>query len=245
VPDSSESGGERPESEAVIAIDGPAGTGKSTVAARVADLLGMAHLDTGAMYRAVTVAVLKSGVDLDEPALVTEEALGADLALEGDRVWLGDDDVTAAIRQPEVDQSVSRVSAIPEVRADLVARQRAWVVAHAGGVLEGRDITTVVYPDAWRRVFLTARPEVRAQRRAGERDAADVERIAAELAERDKMDSQRADSPLREGAGVTVIDTSDLTIDAVVEAVIDGAAPLGTSAATRAGDVDRGQEGDG
>lgn len=211
----------------VVAIDGPAGVGKSTVSALVAERLGLGHLDTGAMYRAVTLAVLRAGVDIDDAAevgrLAPRVAAAMELDVAGGRVVLDGDDVTEAVRSAEVDAAVSTVAALPEVRAELVRRQRGWVDA-VGGVLEGRDITTVVFPDAWRRIFLTARPEVRARRRAGERTGADVERIAADLAARDAKDSQREDSPLREGAGVTVIDTSELTIDEVVEAVLEGRA---------------------
>ncbi|MDQ1430867.1 MAG: CMP/dCMP kinase, partial [Actinomycetota bacterium] len=148
----------------VIAIDGPAGSGKSTVARGVADALGLPTLDTGAMYRTVTLAAMESGVDLADGDAVARVARDAVIDLEDGQVSLGGRDVSATIRGPEVTAHVSQVSAHPAVRAVLVDRQRQWVTAHGGGVVEGRDIGTVVLPDATLKVFITARDDVRAAR---------------------------------------------------------------------------------
>jgi cytidylate kinase len=205
--------------DTVIAIDGPAGSGKSTVARALAARLGLDYLDTGAMYRAVTWAVLRDGLDPgagDEVAALAERI---DLAL-GDRVLVDGTDVTGPIRGPEVSGAVSIVAANPGVRRILVARQRAWVAEHGGGVVEGRDIGTVVFPDAALKLYLTARPEIRAARRAmelGEADEVTIAQWAANLAERDRLDSTRADSPLREASDATVVDTSDRGVAEIVE----------------------------
>jgi len=208
----------------VIAIDGPAGSGKSTVARRLADRLGVGYLDTGAMYRAATWAVLDSGIDPSDESAVA--ALVATTSIDVDRgiVTVGDDDATIAIRGPEVSGLVSIVASNSAVRADLVERQRAWVISRGGAVVEGRDIGSVVFPDAEAKLYLTASPEARARRRAAERgdaDDAEIERTATELARRDHIDSTRADSPLVAADGSTTIDTSDMTIDEVV-AYIEG-----------------------
>jgi cytidylate kinase len=203
----------------VIAIDGPAGSGKSTVARALAARLGLGYLDTGAMYRAVTWAVLRDELDpraADDVAALAERT---DLAI-GERVLVDGTDVTAPIRGPEVSGAVSIVAANPGVRRVLVARQRAWVAEHGGGVVEGRDIGTVVFPDAVLKLYLTARPEIRAARRAmelGEADEATIAQWAANLAERDRLDSTRADSPLREASDALVVDTSDRGVAEIVE----------------------------
>jgi len=209
----------------VIAIDGPAGSGKSTVSRGVADALGLEVLDTGAMYRAATVAVMRAGVDLDDAAAVL--AVVADAAIVvGARVAVDGDDVTAEIRTPEVTAAVSRVASLPEVRALLVAQQRAWAAAHGGGVVEGRDITSVVLPDAPVRIYLYADPEVRAQRRGAqeaEAKRARAEReIASELDTRDTRDSTlgRVVRPDQVPVGVTVIDTSDQGVAAIVAQIV-------------------------
>jgi cytidylate kinase len=203
----------------VVAIDGPAGTGKSTVARELSRRLGLPHLDTGAMYRAVTWAVLARGVDPADAVAVAAVARAVDLDLGDDVVRVDGEDVSTAIRGPAVTAAVSAVSAVPAVRAQLVARQRAWTVARGGGVLEGRDIGSVVFPDAELKVYLTASPEVRAARRAGEAGG-DVAAVAADLARRDRADSSRADSPLHEAAGAVVVDTSDLDPDGVVDHIL-------------------------
>jgi len=210
----------------VVALDGPAGTGKSSVARAVAERLGLGYLDTGAMYRAVTWAARRDGlVDAAGTVVVTGAELGRlaerlDLVLDADsgRVTVDGSDVTAAIRGPEVTAAVSAVSAVPEVRAVLRPRQRALVENDGGGVVEGRDMGTVVFPDATLKVYLTARPEVRAARRAAE-TGEDVAAVAADIARRDRADSSRADSPLSQAADALVVDTSDLSMEQVVERV--------------------------
>jgi cytidylate kinase len=196
--------------ERVIAIDGPAGSGKSTVAQAVARKLGVAYLDTGAMYRSVTHVALERGVDVaDGQALA---ALARDLDIEvGDRVTVDGDDVSEAIRAPGVNGAVSTVAAHPGVRAELVRRQRTWAATHRGAVMEGRDIGTVVFPDARLKVFLTAGEGERARRR---RDAADVE-------QRDRLDSTRPVSPLKAADDAIVIDTTELTVDEVVARILE------------------------
>jgi len=179
----------------VVAIDGPAGAGKSTLARLVAERLGLERLDTGAMYRAVAYCALARGIDPGDRQAVADLARG--LVLEvGDRVSVDGADATDAIRTPEVDAAVSIVAANPEVRAEMVRRQRAWVAAREGGVVEGRDIGTVVLPDAALKVYLTASPDERAHRRAHERAGHDRHEVAMALALRDRLDSTREASPL-------------------------------------------------
>jgi cytidylate kinase len=205
----------------VIAIDGPAGSGKSTVARALAERLGLGYLDTGAMYRAVTVAALGKGVDVSDPDRVAPLASAIDLRLEGTTVWADGADVTEAIRTPETSRAVSQVAKIPEVRRELVARQRAWVADHGGGVVEGRDIATVVFPDAMLKLYLTARPVVRAARRGGELGQPDTAAVAAEIAQRDATDSARDASPLAVADDAIVVDTSDRDVTAIVEAILE------------------------
>lgn len=205
----------------VIAIDGPAGSGKSTVARALADRLDLEYLDTGAMYRAVTVAAVGQGIDLDDTSAVTAVADSLEIVFDGTVVRAGGIDVTAAIRTPETTAAVSRVAKIAGVRAVLVERQRAWVAERGGGVVEGRDIATVVFPDAALKLYLTARPEVRAARRAGEMGATDTAAVAADLARRDSTDSRRAASPLAVAADATVVDTSDRDVDTIVKEIVE------------------------
>jgi cytidylate kinase len=200
----------------VIAIDGPAGSGKSTVARRLADHLGLDYLDTGAMYRAVTFAALRRGIDPEDTSPVAELARVVDLDVTTDHVRVDGVDATIEIRGPEVSRAVSLVAANPEVRAELVRRQREWAYERAGGVLEGRDIGTVVFPDAVLKVYLNARPEVRAERRAAEVSELDYETVAADMARRDAFDQGRQADPLRLADDAIVLDTSDLTIDEIV-----------------------------
>ncbi|HZT66003.1 MAG TPA: (d)CMP kinase [Acidimicrobiales bacterium] len=204
---------------ALIAIDGPGGSGKSTVARAVAARLGLAHLDTGAMYRAVAYAALRHNLDPGDGAALGQ--LAGRMSLEvGERVVVDGEDATAAIRGPDVTRVVSQVSAHPEVRAEMVRRQRAWAEGHGGGVVEGRDIGTVVFPHADLKVFLTASDEERARRRAADLGTADRGRVAAELAVRDRLDSTRAVSPLAVADGALVIDTTARPVDDVVEEVV-------------------------
>jgi cytidylate kinase len=234
----------------VVALDGPAGSGKSTVARRVAAALGWRFVDTGATYRAVTLAVLQAGVDLGDPEAVAAAARKARVELVTDpiapQVRLDGLDVTAQVRGPEVTAHVSAVSAVPAVREVLIALQRR-AMGVGGAVVEGRDIATVVAPRAALKVYLDARPEVRAQRRAGEVGAGGLspttgglppgapvgptgpvsgravsqeltERVAADLARRDRLDDQT--NRLQASHGAIDLDTSDLTLDEVVAVVV-------------------------
>jgi cytidylate kinase len=208
----------------VIAIDGPSGAGKSTVARGVADALGMAVLDTGAMYRAVTLAVLDRGIETDDEDACGAVASSIELVLDGG-VHLDGRDVTDAIRGPSVTAAVSAVSAHPAVRAVLVTNQRAWVERHDGGVVEGRDIGTVVFPDAAVKVFLTASDDERARRRQqDERSAArevEVESVREEMARRDRADSTRSASPLQRAPDALVLDTTHVSVPDIVSAIVD------------------------
>jgi cytidylate kinase len=200
----------------VIAIDGPAGSGKSTVARLLAERLGLEYLDTGAMYRAVTFAALRRGIDPADPEPVEHLALSVDLEVTTEHVRVDDVDATIEIRGPEVSRAVSLVAANPGVRTEMVRRQREWAEARGGGVLEGRDIGSVVFPDAVLKVYLSARPEVRAERRAAEVSDLDYETVAADMARRDALDQGRDTSPLRRADGAFELDTSDMTVDEIV-----------------------------
>jgi cytidylate kinase len=204
----------------VIAIDGPAGAGKSTVARALASRRGLEYLDTGAMYRAITHLAHVRGVDVRNTSAIAELARNAELVVDGSGVVIDGLDATGPIRSPEVTADVSAVAANPEVRAEMRARQRAWGEERGGGVIEGRDIGSVVFPDAVLKLYLTASPRIRAERRVAEAGG-DVDEIERSIAERDHKDSTRADSPLREADGSRVVDTSGLTIDEVLD-VIDG-----------------------
>jgi cytidylate kinase len=201
----------------VIAIDGPAGSGKSTVARRLATRLGLEYLDTGAMYRAVTFAALRHGIDPADPEPVAALARTVDLDVAVDAVRVDGVDATIEIRGPEVSRAVSLVAANPEVRTELVRRQREWATERGGGVLEGRDIGTVVFPDAVLKVYLNARPEVRAERRAAEVSDLDYETVAADMARRDALDQGRDTGPLVRPDGALELDTSDMTVDEIVD----------------------------
>jgi cytidylate kinase len=203
----------------VVAIDGPAGTGKSTVARGVAERLGLDHLDTGAMYRAVTWAVLQVGADPADPGPALALTRAARLEIVDERVLFDGLDVSVAIRGAPVTQAVSAVSAHAEVRAELVARQRAWAAERGGGVVEGRDIGTVVFPDAELKVFLTASPAVRAARRAGE-SGSGLDAVAADLERRDLADSSRAESPLAAAPDALVLDTSDISAQQAIDRIV-------------------------
>jgi cytidylate kinase len=212
----------------VIAIDGPAGTGKSSVSRGLARRLGARYLDTGSMYRIVTLAVLRAGVDLDDQHAI---AAAADAPLEVghdpdvDRALLGDEDVAAAIRGDEVTRAVSAVSAVPEVRSRLVALQRQLANGSDSVVVEGRDIGTVVLPDADLKIFLTASAQTRAVRRNDQNVAAglpdDYDTVLADVLRRDHLDSTRPVSPLRAAPDAVVVDTSDMTRDEVIDRLCD------------------------
>lgn len=200
----------------VIAIDGPAGSGKSTVARAVAQHLGMAHLDTGAMYRSVALAALRSGVATTDADAVAKLARKAHVYVGPDGVFVDGVDSTDAIRTEEVTKAVTAVASNPSVREVMVERQRSWIANNGGGVLEGRDIGTVVCPDATVKVYLIADPEVRAQRRAAEQGDA----VAHDMARRDDADSTRDVSPLMRAEDAVEIDTTHMTIADVVSVVL-------------------------
>ncbi|SEL06337.1 cytidylate kinase [Rhodococcus maanshanensis] len=208
----------------VVAMDGPSGTGKSTVARRLATGLAAQYLDTGAMYRIATLHVLRSGVDPSDPAAVAaatkalELTIGTDPA--SDRVLLAGEDVTDEIRGGAVTQAVSAVSAVPEVRTILVDKQREFIARTERIVVEGRDIGTVVMPDADVKVYLTASAAARAERRNTQNIAEgrgdDYKAVLADVERRDHLDSTRAVSPLRPAEDSVIVDTSELGIDDVI-----------------------------
>jgi cytidylate kinase len=202
----------------VIAVDGPAGAGKSTVARAVADALGMIYLDSGAMYRGIALAALRAGMDPGNAEAVARLAREVKLRVDGDRIELDGADVSAEIRTPEVTDAASRVAAHPGVREAMVERQRA-MIDNGRYVAEGRDIGTVVSPDAPLKVFLTASDAERARRRAGE-SGQPVERVLAEQDRRDARDAEREHSPLRVAADAVELDTTSLSIDDVVDRVV-------------------------
>lgn len=204
----------------VIAIDGPAGAGKSTVGRAVAERLDLDYLDTGAMYRAVTFAVLRRGLDPGDDDDVAHVAEVVELAVDDDGVRVDGTDATIEIRGREVTSAVSAVAANSRVRTELVRRQREWIVARGGGVVEGRDIASVVWPDADLKLYVTASARVRAERRVAE-IGGDVDEVEASIIERDRKDSSRIDSPLTEASGAVVVDTTGMAIDEVVAEVIE------------------------
>lgn len=213
----------------VIALDGPAGAGKSTAARRLAARLGYVLVDTGALYRAVALAARERGIGWDDGLALGELASGLDIAFEpGEdgrpRVRVDGRDRSADIRTPEISRGASDVSKHPEVRQALLGQQRA--LGRAGGVvLEGRDIGTVVFPDAEVKVFLTASPEVRAERRVlelrGKGDEADYDRTLQEIRARDAQDSGREVAPLRQADDAVLLDSSALDADQVLERLVD------------------------
>ncbi len=209
-----------PLSTLIVTVDGPGGTGKSSVSREVARRLGLPYLDTGAFYRAATVASMRAGVgpgDAEAVALVVAEA---EFDQEAGQMFLDGEDVSDDIRATEVDQRVSEVAANPEVRRVLVAHQRAWADRHDHrAVIEGRDIGSVVFPDAEVKIYLDARPEVRARRRAIQ-SGTDTGSVHSDLERRDRIDSSREASPLTIPPGAAFVDTSDLDFDEVVEHVV-------------------------
>ena len=202
-----------------MAVDGPSGSGKSTVSRRLATALDGVYLDTGAMYRAVTWAVLDAGGDLADPDGIAKIALETELAIGTDpkapHFRANGVDVDAAIRGPEVTGAVSAVAAVPAVRRHLVGQQQAIIARHPRIVVEGRDIASVVAPDADLKVYLTASAEARAARRSAE-DATDVTATQADLERRDKLDSSRTADPLRRAGDAIEVDTTGMSIDDVV-----------------------------
>ena len=211
----------------VVAIDGPSGAGKGTVARAVARELEWRYVDTGAMYRAVAWEARRRGLGLDEhdEEQVAAVAAQARIELERDGVAINGQDVTSAIRTPEMDDAAARVARLPRVRKALVARQQAYAAA-GPVVMEGRDIGTVVFPRAAVKIYLDAAPAVRAARRSSDEAhglsrAGAIDTVAEALAQRDRLDSTRNASPLRQARDATVVDTTDLPIASVVESVLD------------------------
>ena len=204
----------------VIAIDGPAGSGKSTVAKALAARLNLDYLDTGAMYRAVAFAAIQKQIRPNEVEEITKVAESLDLELTEESCVVNGVDATTEIRGPEVTSLVSQVATMAEVRTEMVKRQRAWAETRNGGVMEGRDIGSVVFPDAMLKIYLTASEEVRAARRAAEVKEGDVAVVAADIERRDAVDTQRAASPLVEAEDAIVVDTSAMTLQQVVDHVI-------------------------
>lgn len=204
----------------VIAVDGPSGSGKSTVSMKLAERLGWLHLDTGAYYRAATVAALRRGVDLKDEDDVLEVVDGLRFRQERGRMLLGSEDVTEEIRSPEATAAVSTLAAHPRVRVVIVRQQRQWVAGHhLPAVVEGRDIGTVVFPDALLKVWLEASPAERGRRRAAE-TGQPLTRVQGELSRRDHADSARATSPLKPAADAVHLDTTSLAVESVVDRII-------------------------
>jgi len=208
----------------VIAIDGPSGVGKGTVARALAAALGYRHVDTGAMYRAVAWRAQQLGLDLDDEGAVLAVAQAAMIDVDGSRVVIDGTDVSAAIRTPDIDRATTRVARLPRVRAELVARQRA--LAEQGPlVMEGRDIGTVVFPAAAVKIYLDASADERARRRAGDpahsaAQTQDLAHIAEAMQRRDENDRTRQASPLSIAADATVVDTTGIAASRVAEQVL-------------------------
>lgn len=200
----------------VIAIDGPAGAGKSTIAKALAKKLSLRYLDTGAMYRAVTFVALTRNLDLSNESAIAKVASECVMLIDDDSIIIDGLDATQEIRGQKVTRAVSIVATNSLVRTELRGRQQQWVSEHGGGVVEGRDIGSVVFPDATLKVYLTASPLVRAKRRVAQ-SGGDVELIAAEIAERDQRDSSRSDSPLMKTSDSVMVDTSNIDVSEVVE----------------------------
>jgi cytidylate kinase len=210
----------------IIAIDGPSGVGKTTTSRLVARALSIPHIDTGAMYRALALAATREGIDTHDEVKLEELASRVQIDFvpgETARVLLNGEDVSSLIRTPEMSMAASNVSTVPAVRRIMVRLQQE-LGRRSGGVLEGRDIGTKVFPETRHKFFLTARPEIRARRRYEELLAkgedASYESILAATIARDEQDSNRSDSPLRYDDSYTIVDTSDLTIDAVVDRIV-------------------------
>jgi len=207
----------------VVAIDGPAGAGKSTIAKRVAARLGFTYIDSGAMYRAVALWALRQKVDPGDMHRMEQLAMAAQIDLSPGRIRLNGEDVTEAIRTPEVSGGASKVAVIPGVRRAMVAKQRL-MGEHSSVVMEGRDIGTVVFPGADVKIFLDADPQERVRRRLGDVRASGEEipesALAAQMKERDQRDSTRADGPLAQAPDAVYLDSTSLTVEEVEEAIL-------------------------
>ena len=203
----------------VIAIDGPAGAGKSTVARQVAERTGLPFLDTGAMYRCVALTVLRRGIDPADTESVERIAASLEIRVNEGTTLMDGENVSSEIRTPRVNSVVSTIATNSGVRTVMRLAQRRWAEEVGGGVVEGRDIGTVVFPDAVLKIFLTASPMVRARRRVAE-SGGDVEDVARSIAERDRIDSTRADSPLRPAEGAHLVDSSDRSVEQVVNDIV-------------------------
>lgn len=203
----------------VIAIDGPAGAGKSTVARQVSTATGLRYLDTGAMYRCVALAVQQSSTDAHDAEAVGKIAREVSVVIGRDASMLNGIDVSTEIRSTEINGIVSIIAAHTPVRDAMREQQRSWIHDQQGGVVEGRDIGTVVFPEAILKVFLTASPEVRAERRVGQ-SGGDIQAVASSIAERDHLDSTRLDSPLKPSNDSVVVDSSNKTIEEVVAEIV-------------------------
>ena len=208
----------------IVAIDGPSGAGKGTVARELAARLGYRHIDTGAMYRALAWKALRDGADLADERAIAALAERSVFDVEGGRIGIDGHDVRTAIRTPEIDRASTAVARLPAVRRILVERQRALGDGR-GVVMEGRDIGTVVFPDADVKIYLDASPEERARRRAADpahtsSKTSQIADVATALAERDRSDSTRAASPLAVAPDAVVVDTTGISVDAVIERVL-------------------------
>ncbi len=203
----------------VIAIDGPAGAGKSTVARRLAKRLGFTYIDTGAMYRVVALWARRQNTDFDDLHRVGQLADAARIELAGDRVLLNAEDVSDVLRTPEIAQGASRVAANPQVRRALVAKQRA-IAEGRNVIMEGRDIGTMVFPEAKLKIYLDAQPRERARRRSGDLPDAEATDIAVELADRDRRDQTRQESPLTQAPDAVYLDSTGLSLEEVEEAIL-------------------------
>lgn len=211
-------------STVVVAMDGPSGSGKSSTARGAASRLGLRYLDTGAQFRAVTVWMIENGVDLGDPAAIAARAGEVEVASGTDpqhpTITVGGEDVSVAIRSQEVTDHVSAVASVPDVRRGLLELQRS-IIGDGGIVVEGRDIGSVVAPDAQVKLFLTADPSARAARRTAENGVGSVEATEADLLRRDAIDSGRAAAPLTMPEGATHLDTTPYSLDEVIQRVVD------------------------
>lgn len=202
----------------IVAIDGPAGAGKSTIARAVAERMGLLHVDSGAMYRAVALWAVENGIDPQDFNKLVTLAENAQIVLDMGRVYLDGRDVTESIRTPVISRAASKVSSIPGVRRALVALQQEYAL-ETSVVMEGRDIGTVVYPHAQVKIYLDASPEVRARRRVDEQGG-DYDQVLRDIVERDERDATRPDSPLRQAEDAVYLDSSAMDIEEAIAAVL-------------------------